>query len=57
MTTHDKPFVIAPRCAICNHTKNHHRAFTLECPRGKRTLTGYTAFGPERFEQCEVVAV
>lgn len=27
-----------------------HRAFTLDCPKGKRTPIGYSTFGPETYE-------
>lgn len=30
-----------------------HRAFTLDCPTGKRTRTGYTTFGPHQFAPAE----
>jgi hypothetical protein len=46
----DKPFRSVIRCAHCGRAKNQHRAGTLECPRGKRTPSGYMQFGSERFE-------
>jgi len=33
----------------CGHAKNQHRAVTLECPKGKRSPTGYLRFSAERF--------
>jgi hypothetical protein len=43
-------FRIMARCVRCGRSKNQHRAFTLECPKGKRTPRGYTAFATERFQ-------
>ena len=37
------------KCSHCGKAKNMHRAFTLDCPTGKRTRTGYTTFGPHQF--------
>ena len=45
----DKPLRFLPRCTYCGKPKQHHRAATLECPQGRRTLAGYRAFGPTRF--------
>jgi hypothetical protein len=45
----DKEFQPAVKCLRCGRAKNHHRAFTLECPKGKRTSRGYTEFAAERF--------
>jgi len=45
----DKELRFVARCAHCGKAKNVHRAFTLDCPTGKRTPTGYTTFGPQCF--------
>lgn len=45
----DKALRFVARCVHCGKAKNMHRAFTLDCPTGKRTPTGYTTFGPHQF--------
>ena len=45
----DSAFQFIVRCQRCGRAKNQHRAFSLECPIGKRTLRGYTKFSPDRF--------
>ena len=49
----DKALRFVARCAHCGKAKNVHRAFTLDCPTGKRTPTGYTTFGPQCFTPAE----
>jgi hypothetical protein len=48
-TMRDKAFQMVARCARCGRGKNQHRASTLECPKGKRTPSGYSRFSHERF--------
>lgn len=45
----DKALRFAPKCLHCGKAKNQHRAFTAECPIGKRTPTGYAGYGSQRF--------
>jgi hypothetical protein len=45
----DKPLRSVARCARCGKAKNQHRAFSLDCPNGRRTPTGYMSFGPGNF--------
>jgi hypothetical protein len=45
----DKTLRHVDKCVHCGKAKNMHRAFTLDCPKGKRTKIGYSTFGPERF--------
>jgi hypothetical protein len=45
----DKPFRNFARCKHCGKAKNQHRAFTLECPAGKRSPSGYLRFSVQRF--------
>jgi len=52
----DKQLLFVIKCIHCGKAKNMHRAFTLDCPKGKRTPIGYATFGPEQFtpeEQTE----
>ncbi len=46
----DKSFRFVAKCIHCGKAKNMHRAFTLDCPKGKRTRIGYSTFGPETYE-------
>lgn len=48
-----KPIRLIARCAHCGRAKNQHRAGSLECPKGKRTATGYAEFGAVRFERTD----
>jgi hypothetical protein len=54
----DKTLRHVDKCVHCGKAKNMHRAFTLDCPKGKRTPIGYSAFGPEQFTPavCEDTA-
>ena len=45
----EKTLRFVAKCSHCGKAKNMHRAFTLDCPTGKRTRTGYTTFGPHQF--------
>ena len=45
----DKELRFITKCVRCGKAKNQHRAFTLECPKGKRTPIGYRRHGPETF--------
>ena len=45
----DKPLRSVAKCATCGKAKNQHRAFSLDCPNGRRTPTGYSSFGPDTF--------
>ncbi len=45
----DKKLRHVDKCVHCGKAKNMHRAFTLDCPKGKRTRIGYATFGPEQF--------
>jgi len=47
----DKPLVFIAKCANCGKGKNQHQAGTLKCPKGKREVTGYKAFGSERWSE------
>ena len=49
----EKALRFVVKCIHCGKAKNMHRAFTLDCPTGKRTRTGYTTFGPEQFTPAE----
>jgi hypothetical protein len=40
----------------CGRAKNQHRASTLECPKGRRTPTGYVRFSAERFLEADQVS-
>ena len=48
-TLNDKEFRLVVKCLRCGRAKNQHRAFSLECPKGKRTRSGYTEFAAARF--------
>lgn len=52
-TVEHKPIRLIARCAHCGRAKNQHRAGSLECPKGKRTATGYAEFGAVRFERTD----
>ncbi len=45
----DKALRVVPKCLHCGKGKNQHRAGSAECPIGKRTPTGYAAYGSQRF--------
>ena len=45
----DKALRYVAKCMHCGKAKNMHRAFSLDCPTGKRTRIGYTTFGPGTF--------
>jgi hypothetical protein len=49
----DKKLRFVVKCVHCGKGKNMHRAFSLDCPTGKRTRTGYTTFGPQRFRAAD----
>jgi hypothetical protein len=46
----EKALRFVAKCIHCGKAKNMHRAFTLDCPKGKRTPIGYSSFGPETYE-------
>ena len=45
----EKALRFVVKCRHCGKAKNMHRAFSLDCPTGKRTRIGYTTFGPHQF--------
>jgi hypothetical protein len=45
----DRKLRFVGKCVHCGKAKNMHRAFTLDCPNGKRTPIGYKTFGPQQF--------
>ena len=45
----DRALRVVPKCLHCGKAKNQHRAFSGECPVGKRTPTGYAAYAAQRF--------
>jgi hypothetical protein len=45
----DKTLRHVDKCVHCGRAKNMHRAYTLDCPNGKRTPIGYSSFGPQQF--------
>ena len=49
----DKALRFVARCVHCGRAKNMHRAFTLDCPNGKRTRIGYSTFGPETYAPAD----
>jgi hypothetical protein len=49
----EKTLRFVAKCSHCGKAKNMHRAFTLDCPTGKRTRIGYTTFGPQQFTPAE----
>ncbi len=46
----DNALRFVAKCIHCGKAKNMHRAFTLDCPKGKRTPIGYSTFGPETYQ-------
>ncbi len=44
----DKPLETMDVCVRCGRAKNQHRAFTSECPQGRRTPTGYRSFSLQK---------
>jgi hypothetical protein len=49
----EKPLRFVAKCRRCGRAKNQHRAFSLECPIGKRAVTGYQSFSLEKFVGCD----
>jgi hypothetical protein len=49
----DKPLMWFAKCAKCGKAKNQHRSGTLECPKGKKTPTGYKEYTGEYYEDIK----